>query len=219
MTPAGRRARTAILISGQGSNMRTLVQAAAAPDYGAEIVGVLANDPAAPGLAFARDRAIATAVLPHRDFPSRRDFDAAIDGRLRAWGADLVCLAGFMRLLGPEIVGAWEGRILNIHPSLLPSFKGLHTHRRALAAGVRVSGCTVHFVTPDLDGGPIVGQGVVPVLPGDDEDRLSARVLAVEHLLYPACLDLVARGDARLDGDRVRHSAKGAARSVIFAGP
>jgi len=187
--------RVAILISGRGSNMRALVEAAKAPDYPAEIVGVLSNKADAEGLAFAAAEGIPTAVRSLRDYPDKDAADAAIDEVLRGWGADLVCLAGFMRLLSPGFVNRWNGRILNIHPSLLPLHKGLHTHEQALAEGVAEHGCTVHFVTPGMDEGPAILQARVPVLPGDSAESLAARVLIEEHRAYPKALAMVARGE------------------------
>lgn len=209
--------KVAILISGRGSNMRALVEAAEAAHYPARIVGVLSNEAAASGLAFARDKGIAIHVIPHHDFPTREAFDGAVTTALMDWGAELICLAGFMRILGIPFVRRWEGRILNIHPSLLPAFRGLHTHRRVLDAGVRFTGCTVHFVTAALDSGPIIGQAVVPVRPGDSEETLSARVLKAEHRLYPHCLALVAGGRARLKGDTVVLADTTAPDTVLFS--
>jgi len=191
------RKRVAVLISGRGSNMEALIHAAETPDYPAEIVGVLSNKADAGGLAVATAAGIATAVRSHRDFASREDFDAALDAVLRGWAAEIVCLAGFMRLLTPGFVEKWEGRMLNIHPSLLPAYRGLHTHERALADGVAEHGCTVHFVTAGLDEGPTILQARVPVLPGDTAASLQARVLIEEHRIYPQALALVARGDVR----------------------
>jgi len=187
--------RTAILISGRGSNMTALLAAARDPAYPAEIVLVLSNNPGAAGLATAAAAGIPTLAIDHRPFKGDRSaHEAAIDAALRAAGAELVCLAGYMRILTPVLVNAWAGRMLNIHPSLLPAFPGLHTHARALEAGAKAHGCTVHLVTPGMDEGPILGQAVVPVLPDDTEDTLAARVLAEEHRLYPAILAEVARG-------------------------
>lgn len=186
---------TAILISGRGSNMRALVEAARAPDYPAEIVGVLANKADAEGLAFARAAGIPTAVRTLRDYADKEAADAAIEAVLHSWGAQLVCLAGFMRILSPGFVERWRGRILNIHPSLLPLHRGLHTHAQALADGVAEHGCTVHFVTPGMDEGPPILQARVPVLPGDTVETLSERVLAEEHRIYPRALAMVARGE------------------------
>jgi phosphoribosylglycinamide formyltransferase-1 len=199
--------KTAILISGRGSNMVTLIEAARAPGYPARIALVLANRPGAGGLARAEAAGIPTAAVDHRAFPDRPAFERALDARLRQEGIDLLVLAGFMRVLTPCFVEAWAGRMLNIHPSLLPLFRGTHTHAQALAAGVRVHGCTVHFVVPELDAGPIVAQAAVPVLPDDDEDALAARVLEQEHRLYPAALALVAGGRAVLRDGRVAFAA------------
>ncbi len=194
--------KVAILISGRGSNMRALARACAAPDYPAEIVLVLSNRADAAGLDFAREAGLATAIVPHRDFPDRASFDAAMDAEIRKAGAELVCLAGFMRLLDPAFVDAWRDRMLNVHPALLPAFKGLDTHRRALAAGVKIAGCTVHFVRSDMDTGPIVAQAAVPVLPGDTGETLAARILEQEHIIYPMALRLVAEGRVTVEGDR-----------------
>ena len=212
------RAKVGILISGRGSNMVTLLEAARAPDYPAEIVLVASNRPDAPGLARAAEAGIATAAVDHRAHPDRAAFERALDAALREHGVEFLVLAGFMRVLTPWFVEAWAGRMLNIHPSLLPLFRGTHTHAQALAAGVRVHGCTVHFVVPELDAGPIVAQAAVPVLPDDDEDALSARVLVQEHRLYPAALPLVASGRARLDGDRVAFApGSGGAEGALVA--
>jgi phosphoribosylglycinamide formyltransferase 1 len=187
--------RAAILISGRGSNMEALIGAAKAPDYPATIVGVLSNRADAGGLAFAAAAGIATAVRSHKDFLSREDFDAALDDVLAGWQADIVCLAGFMRVLSAGFVAKWEGRMLNIHPSLLPAFKGLHTHERAIEAGAAEHGCTVHFVTAGLDDGPPILQARVPILPGDTAESLAARVLVEDHRIYPEALAMVARGE------------------------
>lgn len=196
------RRRVGVLISGRGSNMKALIEAARRPGYPAEIVLVLSNRADAAGLGIAAAAGIATRVVPHRDFPDRAAFDAALDARLREAAIDLVCLAGFMRLLTPGFVASWRDRMINIHPSLLPAFPGLDTHARALAAGVRFTGCTVHFVRAEMDSGPIIAQAAVPVLPGDTEDALAARVLAAEHRLYPLALGLVAAGKVRVEGER-----------------
>ena len=203
--------KVAVLISGRGSNLAALIEAARAQGYPAEIALVLSNEPAAGGLARATEAGIATAVVGHRDHAGKAAFEAALEQRLRAAGIELVALAGFMRVLSPDFVARWQGRLVNIHPSLLPAFPGLDTHARALAAGVRLAGCTVHFVSAEVDGGPIIGQAAVPVLADDVEATLAARVLAAEHRLYPACLALVATGDARLEGARVRLTAPPAA--------
>jgi phosphoribosylglycinamide formyltransferase-1 len=187
--------RVAILISGRGSNMTALIEAAEAKDYPAEIVLVISNRPDATGLARARAAGVATAVVDHTRFGDEREaFEHALDGELRKNRIDLVCLAGFMRLLTPWFVTRWSGRMLNIHPSLLPQFKGLHTHRRALEVGMKRHGATVHFVVPEMDSGPIVAQDSVAVREGDTEETLAARVLELEHQLYPRALRAVAEG-------------------------
>ncbi len=191
--------RVAVLISGRGSNMTALIAAAKAPGYPAAIALVVANVPDAAGLARAQHDGIATAVVDHRNFGADREaFERALDAQLAAHRIDLVCLAGFMRLLTPWFVRRWSGRLINIHPALLPQFKGLHTHRRALEAGVARHGATVHFVVPEMDSGPIILQDSVPVLAGDTEATLAARVLSVEHRIYPQALRLVAEGRATL---------------------
>jgi phosphoribosylglycinamide formyltransferase 1 len=192
------RKRVAILISGRGSNMRALIEAASAADYPAEIVGVFSNVPEAEGLRVAAGAGVATATVSHRDHPDKAAFEAAMGRVLVKWRPDLVCLAGFMRILSPEFCRHWARRLINIHPSLLPLHKGLHTHEAAIAAGDREHGCTVHFVTPGMDEGPIIAQARVPVLAGDTPDSLAARVLVAEHELYPRALAMVARGEARI---------------------
>jgi phosphoribosylglycinamide formyltransferase-1 len=191
--------RVAILISGRGSNMTALIEAAEVKDYPAQITLVVSNRPDAPGLTRARAVGIATAVVDHTLFGEDREaFERALDGELRAQRIDLVCLAGFMRRLTPWFVARWSGRMLNIHPSLLPQFKGLHTHRRALEAGAKRHGATVHFVVPEVDAGPIVAQDSVAVREGDTEETLAERVLEVEHRIYPRALRAVAEGRASL---------------------
>jgi phosphoribosylglycinamide formyltransferase-1 len=192
------RKRVAILISGRGSNMTALVEAARDPTYPAEIVGVFSNRADAPGLQYAWLAGIPTAVYSHKDFPSREAFDAQIQAVLDGWGAELVCLAGFMRILSHGFAQRWTGRMLNIHPSLLPLYKGLHPQQQALDAGATESGCTVHWVIPDLDDGPAILQRRVPVLPGDTAETLGARILVEEHMAYPEALAMVARGEAVL---------------------
>ncbi|MEI9991537.1 MAG: phosphoribosylglycinamide formyltransferase [Rhizomicrobium sp.] len=194
--------RVAILISGRGSNMAALIAAAKASDYPAEIALVFSNVETAGGLETARAAGIATKVVSHKRFASREDFDAAIDAALAEARIDLVCEAGFMRIHSEGFVRKWEGAILNIHPSLLPAFKGVKVHEQALAAGVRISGCTVHFLVPELDAGPIIAQAAVPVLQGDTPDTLAARVLEQEHKLYPEALKLVAEGKVVLRDGR-----------------
>jgi phosphoribosylglycinamide formyltransferase 1 len=191
--------RVAVLISGRGSNMTALIEAAKAPDYPAEIALVVSNEPDAAGLATAKREGINTAIVDHRSFGADREaFERALNAQLQAQRIDLVSLAGFMRLLTPWFVTRWSGRLLNIHPALLPQFKGLHTHRRALEAGVTQHGATVHFVVPEMDAGPIILQEAVPIVAGDTEDTLAARVLAVEHKIYPQALRLVAEGRVTL---------------------
>ena len=190
--------RVAILISGRGSNMAALIEAAKAPDYPAEIVGVLSNRAAAPGLQTAAANGIATASLAQSKFPSRELFEDAMTQLLEGWEIDYVCLAGFMRILGEDFVNHWQGRMINIHPSLLPAYKGLHTHERVLADGATEHGCTVHFVTPGLDEGPAILQARIPVLPEDTPDTLAARLLVEEHRIYPQALQMLAGGQVRL---------------------
>jgi phosphoribosylglycinamide formyltransferase-1 len=198
------RKRVGVLISGRGSNLVSLIEAAREPDFPAEIVLVISNKADALGLKRAEDAGIATAVIDHKAYKGRREaFDAVLTVALKEAGVDIVCNAGFMRLHSAAFVREWCGRQLNIHPSLLPAFRGLHPHAQALEAGVRVTGATVHFVSEDMDAGAIVAQGAVPVLPGDDEDALSARILGMEHRLFPLALRLVATGAARLEGGRV----------------
>jgi phosphoribosylglycinamide formyltransferase-1 len=189
------RKRTAILISGRGSNMAALIEAARAPDYPAEIALVIANRPDALGLDRASAAGLATLVIDHTRFgKDRAAFDAALDEALTARRIEIVCLAGFMRLLTPEFVKRWENRLINIHPALLPAFKGLDTHARALAEGVKLAGATVHFVVPEMDSGPIIAQAAVPVHDGDTVEALAARVLSAEHRIYPLALKLLAEG-------------------------
>lgn len=200
------RKRTVILISGRGSNMAALIDAAAEPTFPAEIVGVISDKADAPGLNIAASRGIATKVVARADHASKDAHDEAIHSALATFGADIVALAGYMRLLTAGFVEKWHGRMINIHPALLPSFKGLDTHQRALDAGIRVHGCTVHFVTAAMDDGPIIAQAAVPVLIDDDEPTLSARVLKAEHRLYPLALKLFAEGKVRMEGNRTAFS-------------
>lgn len=194
--------RVGILISGRGSNMQALIAACRTAGFPAEIALVLSNNPAAPGLATAAQAGIPTKVIDHRSYGDRAAFDAAIDEALRQAGVELVCLAGFMRLLTDGFVEAWRDQMINIHPSLLPAFPGLRTHERVLAAGARFTGCTVHFVRPEMDTGPIIAQAVVPVRPDDTADSLAARVLEQEHKIYPLALRLIAEGRVRIDGEK-----------------
>lgn len=182
------KTKVAILISGRGSNMRTLIQAAKDKDYPAEMIGVFSNRADAAGLEFAQNEGIQTAVISHKDFDSRESFCEALDAQLEDWGTELICLAGYMRIHSDKFAQKWTGKMLNIHPSLLPLFPGLRVHQQALDAGVKVSGATVHEVIPELDAGPPVMQAVVPVLDTDDADTLAARILKVEHQIYPLAL-------------------------------
>ena len=194
--------RLAILISGRGSNMRALLGACAAPLYPADAAVVISDRADAPGLRFARERGVETLVVERGDYADREAFDAALDAAIRRRGADLVCLAGFMRLLGGAFVARWRDRLVNIHPSLLPAFPGLDAHARALAAGVRFSGCTVHFVREKMDTGPIIAQAAVPVHADDDEKSLALRVLEQEHRIYPDAVRWIADGRVRVVGER-----------------
>jgi phosphoribosylglycinamide formyltransferase 1 len=191
------RMRVGVLISGRGSNMMALVEASRDPSYPAEIVCVVSNRPDAGGLNYARAQGIAAHVVNHKDFNSRESFDEAMNAYLQSQALDLICCAGFMRIMTPVLIRPWEGRMLNIHPSLLPAYRGLHTQKRAIADGVKFAGCTVHFVTEELDGGPIVAQASVPVLPDDTPNTLAARVLEKEHPLYVKALAMVARGEVK----------------------
>ena len=183
--------RVAVLISGRGSNLKALIEAARAPDYPAQIVLVISNVESAGGIGIAREEGIETGIIPHKQFVTREAFDAAIDAALRAARVEMVCEAGFMRIHSEWFAKRWEGRLLNIHPSLLPAFPGIRVHEQVLAAGVPESGCTVHFIVPELDSGPIIAQAHVPVLLGDTPETLAVRVRAEEHKLYPAALRMV----------------------------
>jgi phosphoribosylglycinamide formyltransferase 1 len=193
-----------VLISGRGSNLQALIDACAQPDFPARISLVISNKGDAYGLERARAAGISTDIISHRDYESRAAFDAEMTDKLHAAGVQLVCLAGFMRILSAEFVQHWHGKLINIHPSLLPSFKGLHTHARAIEAGCKLHGCTVHFVEPELDEGPIILQAAVPVLDEDTQDTLAARVLEQEHMLYPQAVRLIAEGRTQIDGMRVK---------------
>lgn len=195
--------RIGVLISGRGSNMSALIDACNKPDYPADIAIVISNQPDAPGLGIAADSDIPTLTIDHKNYPTREAFEADLTEALKQAKIDFICNAGFMRLLTKGFVEEWRNRQLNIHPSLLPSFKGLHTHERALEAGVKISGCTVHFVRTEMDAGPIIAQAAVPVLPDDSEDDLAKRVLEAEHKLYPLALKLVASGEASVEGEHV----------------
>ncbi len=213
------RKRVGVLISGRGSNFAALIAAARQPDYPADIALVVSNRPNAAALVRAAEAGITTAVVDHKAFPDRPAFEEELDRGLQTAGIEILCLAGFMRVFTDWFVTRWSGRMLNIHPSLLPSFRGTDTHKQALAAGVLIHGCTVHFVTLDLDAGPIVAQAAVRVLPGDTEESLAARVLAEEHRLYPLALRLVCEGKARLDGEVVRHRIAWRGDETLLAPP
>ena len=208
--------KAAVLISGRGSNLQALIEACSQGDFPAEIVLVIANVANADGLQHARSAGIPVAVIPHRDFDSREAFDHAVDARLREAQTDLVCLAGFMRILSEEFVRKWQGWLINIHPSLLPSFKGTEVHEQAIDAGVRISGCTVHYVVPELDSGPAIAQAAVPVHPDDNPERLAARILEVEHRLYPIALRLIAEGRVQLYNGRVVFKDVAAPETTLF---
>ena len=201
---SGSKLKLAVLISGRGSNLQALIDAAADPAFPAEIVLVLSNVEGAYGLERARLAGIPTATIPHKGMggaeAGRQAHEALIDARLREVGTELICLAGYMRLLTPFLVDAWHDRMINIHPALLPSYKGLHTHERALADGVRLHGCTVHYVRTEMDAGPIIVQAAVPVLSHDTPDTLAARVLRAEHKAYPLAVRLIAEGRTRVEG-------------------
>jgi phosphoribosylglycinamide formyltransferase-1 len=203
MSPAGRtRKRVAVFISGGGSNMISLAEACGAADFPAEIVAVVTDKASAGGISKAQARGIPTHVFERKDYPTKDAHEAAILSALDRIQPDIICLAGYMRLISGDFISRYEGRMLNIHPSLLPLFPGLHTHQRALNAGMTIAGCTVHFVTEGMDEGPIIAQGAVPVLPSDTADTLAARVLTVEHRLYPIALRQIAEGRVRMDGGR-----------------
>ena len=214
------RKRVAILISGRGANMAALIAAAKKPGYPAEIALVLSNRPEAGGLRRASAEGIATAVVDHTEFGKDREaFERAVQAHLETQSVDIVCLAGFMRLFTPSFVLRWSSRMINIHPALLPSFKGLHTHERALEAGVKIHGATVHFVVPEVDSGPIIAQAAVPVLDDDTPDALAARVLAAELRLYPLALGLVAGGQSSLASDGTVRNATAAVPTAQLVVP
>jgi phosphoribosylglycinamide formyltransferase-1 len=210
-----RRLRTAILISGRGSNMEALIEAARAPDFPAEIALVVSNRPDAQGLVKAKSVGVATSAVDHKIYAGREEFERSLQVVLETYRIEFLCLAGFLRLLTPWFIGLWRGRILNIHPALLPSYKGLRTHERALADGVKIHGCTVHFVVPEMDGGPIVAQAAVPVLDADTPETLGSRVLTQEHAIYPMALRLVASGAVRAEGNRVVGAANAACGGAL----
>lgn len=196
-----RKKRIGVLISGTGSNMKVLAQACQQDDYPAEVCLVISDKPGVKGLDSASEMGIAALAIPRKDYASKAEHEAAILSALDDADLDFVCLAGFMRILSGDFINKWEGRLINIHPSLLPLFPGLHTHDRAIEAGCKVHGCTVHFVTEGMDEGPIIGQAVVPIIPNDTADTLAARVLKTEHILYPHALKLLASGKVRMSPD------------------
>jgi phosphoribosylglycinamide formyltransferase-1 len=214
MRDAGGLLRTVVLISGSGSNLQAIADAAAAGRIPAQVIAVLSDQPAAFGLERAMRAGIPAECLPGAGYASREDYDEALAERLSALAPELVVLAGFMRILTDRLVSAWHGRMLNIHPSLLPAYRGLHTHRRVLAAGDAEHGTSVHFVTEELDGGPIVAQARLAILPGDDEASLQHRIQAMEHRLYPEVIGWFAEGRLRLDGERVLLDGKPLASPV-----
>jgi phosphoribosylglycinamide formyltransferase 1 len=213
------RKRVGVLISGRGSNLQALIDACRLRDFPAEIVMVVSNVPQAQGLLRAEAALIPTLTINHKDFASRETFDAALDAALKEAKVELLCNAGFLRLHTEGFVKSWRDRHLNIHPSLLPAFKGLHTHARVLDEGAKISGCTVHFVRPEMDCGPIVAQAALPVLPGDTQESLAARVLQAEHRLYPHALRLVASGAVRVEGERVVGMTQVRDQPPIFSPP
>jgi len=211
--------RVGVLVSGRGSNLQALIDAAKGPDYPAQIVLVISNVPGVQGLARAEAAGIPTRVVKHQDFAAREPFEAALDAALTEAGVELLCNAGFMRLLTAGFVTRWLNRHLNIHPSLLPAFKGLNTHARVLEAGAKITGCTVHFVRAAMDDGPIVAQAALPVNPGDTADSLAARVLEAEHRLYPHALRLVASGEVRVEGESVVGMTQQNGQTALFSPP
>ena len=210
------RLKLGVLISGRGSNLLALIEACKASDYPAEIVLVVSNKADAKGLEHADAAGIATTVVEHGGYPDRETFDKAVHEELADAGVELVCLAGFMRLLSSWFVETWRDRVVNIHPSLLPAFKGIDAHAQTIATGVKLSGCTVHIVRPEMDAGPILVQAAVPVLPGDDEDTLAARILTVEHRCYPLAVRLIAEGRVKIDGERTVIDTDGMADSSLI---
>jgi len=210
------RLKLGVLISGRGSNLLALIEACKASDYPAEIVLVVSNKADAKGLEHADAAGIATTVVEHGGYPDRETFDKAVHEKLADAGVELVCLAGFMRLLSSWFVETWRDRVVNIHPSLLPAFKGIDAHAQTIATGVKLSGCTVHIVRPEMDAGPILVQAAVPVLPGDDEDTLAARILTVEHRCYPLAVRLIAEGRVKIDGEGTVIDTDGMADSSLI---
>lgn len=209
--------KVGVLISGRGSNMAALIEAAKAADYPAEIALVVSNVADAPGVTVARQAGVATAIVSHRGQPDRETFDRAVSAELEQRGVELVVLAGFMRIFSPWFPERWKDRLINVHPSLLPAFKGLRVQQQAIDAGARVSGCTVHFVTADLDGGPIIAQAAVPVLAGDTADSLAARILRQEHRLYPLVVRWIAEGRVTTENGRVQVAGVPAGATLLFS--
>ncbi|RMF08736.1 MAG: phosphoribosylglycinamide formyltransferase [Alphaproteobacteria bacterium] len=206
-----KRLAIAVLISGRGTNLQALIDACADPDFPASIACVISNRPDAHGLQRARNANIPTRVVNHKEYETREAFEEALDEAVREFDVGLVCLAGFMRILTPAFVNRWRDRMINIHPSLLPAFRGLHTHERVIEAGVRITGCTVHYVTPEMDDGPIIIQAAVPVREDDSAEELAERVLMMEHKIYPEAVRLVALGKVRVAGTKV------ATEDAVFA--
>lgn len=209
--------KVGVLISGRGSNLAALIEAARAADYPAEIACVVSNKADAPGLGIAAAAGVPTAMVSHKGHPDRESFDRAVSGELERHGVELVVLAGFMRIFSPWFPARWANRLINIHPSLLPAFKGMHVQRQALDAGVRLSGCTAHLVIPDLDSGPIIAQAAVPVLAGDTEETLSARILRQEHRLYPLVVRWFAEGRVNIAGDKVTVEGVACDATLLFS--
>jgi len=207
--------RIVVLLSGRGSNMEAIVGACAAEGWPAQVAAVISNRADAAGLEFARGQGIADVVVDHKAFATRDAFDDELARQIDAFAPDVIVLAGFMRILGDAFVQRYEGRLVNVHPSLLPAFTGLHTHRRAIEAGCKLAGATVHFVTPQLDHGPIIAQAVVPVLPGDTEATLSGRVLEREHVLYPLAVGWLVRGLLRVDANGIVTQLQGESQLLV----
>ena len=218
-TSAVTQLKLAVLISGSGTNLQALIDACAKADYPAQISLVISNQHNTGGLARAMKANIQTQVIRHTDFTDRDAFDRALTAALEDAKVNLICLAGFMRVLGHDFVNHWQDRVINIHPALLPAFKGLHTHRRALEAGVRIAGCTVHYVRAEVDVGPIIVQAAVAVLPGDTEESLGQRVLKQEHRIYPLAVELIARGKVRMEGRNVRQECAWAGENAALINP
>lgn len=208
--------KLAILISGRGSNMQALVEACAQPGFPASVAVVLSNDPTAKGLEFAKDAGIATEVVNHKNFDGREPFEEALDAAIRPYAPDLICLAGFMRILTPNFINRWPDKIINIHPSMLPAYRGLNTHERVLEDGVRFTGCTVHFVRPEMDDGPIIAQAAIPTRQNEDADALAARVLTYEHRIYPMAVKLVAEGRVQIVDETTRIDGEPAELSGVI---